>query len=813
MRMCASTQRSGNLPEVDDADSVKGPKVAILGASGGVGTFAVQIAKKHFGAFVLACCSGKHKALVQKLGADRVVDYTQEGWKEECKEFKNFDLVVDCVGLDAYWETFGRGVLGSHGRYITLNTLQAELPQCADEGKKTKKSAGKAAQPKATPADTSLFDKDLERQATERLLAAKSRMLNINSFFSGFRLFAADKDVQDDELETVADLIQDGAVEVVVDSVHELRDVEKAYLLVEGMHAAGKVVVRLRRPWERESVQNFRLAPDEAQEHPQDAVSGSPTPTSPSAQVPLCSLGPEVVDKESITKKLTAAKSLRKPRTGLQNYPGVSEEDTAGPPLVPGLPAGWEFAYDDEGTIYYYSHALGISQYEHPATGKLERAAASGPHKAAAAAANTPIRAVTEAQFVAARGSRSSGFMDDLAAPQPQPASLGLPLPVGDFSDDDDVQAPTGKSALPTVGEDEEVDSFTDEFDPENGMVPQNSAAAAHTSRGKVRGGREVGPLAGKMAEEIRAKGVLTGTPPLCGLGVTLKLSSGGEYYIKRMERGGPAERSKSIKAGDKLLAVDRKQVTGVEYNHLAQLVLGPEGSEVTLTLKREDSGELHAVTLRRFPMDPKVLEDNQRQLKLKQAQLAASQLAAAEESVKQQQQQAEAASAKAAAAAAAAAAQKAEQDRMRQTQELDAKAERALEWQRAVDEEQKRLVREQVVYSLSLSLSLSHTHTIYIYIHTYVHMYTHTHIHIHIHIRMYVCMCVCIYICIIRTYMTHIHTHYVLTDPPIPSSPSHELTKSQSKDFIILRPNFLLLHKRANPRPPPCNDLIIFFL
>ena len=433
--------RSGDLPEADEGDGDgKGPKVAILGASGGVGTFAVQMAKKHFGAYVLACCSGKHKALVQKLGADRVVDYTQEAWKEECREFKNFDLVLDCVGLDAYWETFGRSVLGSHGRYITLNTLQAELPQCAEEaeGKGTKKSAGKKQQPKAAE-DASLFDKELERQATERLLAAKSRMLNINSYFSGFRLFAADKDVQDDELETVADLIQDGAVQVVVDSVHELRDVDKAHQLVEGMHTAGKVVVRLRRPWERESVQNFRLATDEAQERPQEAPSpGSPSPSSPSAKVPLCSLGPEAVDKESITKKLTAGKSPRRARGGLGSYPGIAESDADGEPLVPGLPAGWEFAYDEEGTIYYYSHALGISQYEHPATGKLEPAAATDAHAAAAEAAVMPIHAATEAQKLAARGSRSSGFMDDLSSVPPQPASFGLPQAVGDLSDDDD---------------------------------------------------------------------------------------------------------------------------------------------------------------------------------------------------------------------------------------------------------------------------------------------------------------------------------------------------------------------------------------
>ena len=52
--------RCGGLPESEE-DGENGAKVAILGGSGGVGTFAIQIAKRHYGAFVLVCCSGKHK--------------------------------------------------------------------------------------------------------------------------------------------------------------------------------------------------------------------------------------------------------------------------------------------------------------------------------------------------------------------------------------------------------------------------------------------------------------------------------------------------------------------------------------------------------------------------------------------------------------------------------------------------------------------------------------------------------------------------------------------------------------------------------
>ena len=97
------------------ADLQPGESIAIVGAAGGVGRYAIQVAKHH-GAHVSAVCNGKDTHAVRNLGADRVVDYTREDFTTTRD---TYDVIFDTSGTVGFSEC--KHLLEKGGRFLSLD--------------------------------------------------------------------------------------------------------------------------------------------------------------------------------------------------------------------------------------------------------------------------------------------------------------------------------------------------------------------------------------------------------------------------------------------------------------------------------------------------------------------------------------------------------------------------------------------------------------------------------------------------------------------------------------------------------------------
>lgn len=122
----------------DKAMIKAGDKIAINGASGGVGGFAIQIAK-HFGAHVTAVCSGRNAENAYNFGADRVIDYHKEDFT---KEEGAYDIILGVNGYHPIRDY--ERALKDGGRYIMIGGKNKQLMEAALKGKGLSKKTSKS---------------------------------------------------------------------------------------------------------------------------------------------------------------------------------------------------------------------------------------------------------------------------------------------------------------------------------------------------------------------------------------------------------------------------------------------------------------------------------------------------------------------------------------------------------------------------------------------------------------------------------------------------------------------------------------------
>lgn len=106
------------LQALDAGRMGEGGRVLVLGASGGVGTACVQIAKAKGAEVIVAVCSKGNEELVVGLGADRHVDYVESEWWETLKG-EMFDVVIDAAGGPYGWKK-GRQLMNRGGRFVAV---------------------------------------------------------------------------------------------------------------------------------------------------------------------------------------------------------------------------------------------------------------------------------------------------------------------------------------------------------------------------------------------------------------------------------------------------------------------------------------------------------------------------------------------------------------------------------------------------------------------------------------------------------------------------------------------------------------------
>lgn len=159
----------------DSIQLKKGQKVLINGASGSIGTAAIQLAK-YFETEVTAVCSGKNEDLVRSLGADFMIDYTKEDFTTQNTQY---DVIFDTVGKLSYPKS--KKVLSDNGAFLTPVLLLGSLGHMLSSalfGRKKLKFAATGIRPEALRKRDLLFLKDLIEEGKLKTVIDREYSLN-----------------------------------------------------------------------------------------------------------------------------------------------------------------------------------------------------------------------------------------------------------------------------------------------------------------------------------------------------------------------------------------------------------------------------------------------------------------------------------------------------------------------------------------------------------------------------------------------------------------------------------------------------------
>ena len=197
---------------VEKARLKKGQMVFIQAGSGGVGTFAIQLAK-HLGATVATTTSAGNMALVKSLGADVVIDYKQDAFEER---LNGYDVVLN--SQDGKTLAKSLGVLQAGGRLISISGPPD--PQFAEDTK------------------APWLVKQVMR-ALSRGTRRQAQRLKVSYTFLFMKASGS-------QLRQITPLIESGAIRPVIDKVFPFESTNEAMAYVESGRAKGKVVIKVR---------------------------------------------------------------------------------------------------------------------------------------------------------------------------------------------------------------------------------------------------------------------------------------------------------------------------------------------------------------------------------------------------------------------------------------------------------------------------------------------------------------------------------------------------------------------------------------